>query len=91
MKYILVKLKIFFGKNHEHTTRHIYFKFDPFPTDSVEFCLFMRDTWKSYDTQKFGTLCIKYDILFYKTLVVQLKIKYLIVVSQKILFLTLGK
>jgi hypothetical protein len=49
----------------------------------------MRDKWKALDTQIVGGLCIKYDILFYKTLVVQLNIKYLVVVSQKTIFDTL--
>jgi hypothetical protein len=46
----------------------------------------MRDKRKALDTKIVGDLFIKYDLLFYKTLVVQFNIKYLVVVSQKNFF-----
>jgi hypothetical protein len=51
----------------------------------------MRATWKALDTQIVDDPYIKYDILFYKNIVVQLNIIYLVVVSQKNLILTLEK
>jgi hypothetical protein len=43
----------------------------------------MRDTWKAFDIEIVDDLCIKYHLLFYKTIVVQFNFKYLVVVSQK--------
>jgi hypothetical protein len=51
----------------------------------------MRDKRKALDTKIVGDLFIKYDLLFYKTLVVQFNIKYLVVVSQKNFFDTQKK
>jgi hypothetical protein len=47
------------------------------------FVFFMRAIWKSLDTQRVDEPCIKYDLLFYKNILVQLNIIYLVVISQK--------
>ena len=60
-----------FGKNKEQTTRQLQFKFDPLPAESAEIYLFHERWMKTFDTQPFGKLCIKYGLLFYKNDLVQ--------------------
>ena len=43
--------------------RQLHFKFDPLPTKSAEICLFHERWIKAFDTQPFGPLCIKYDLV----------------------------
>ena len=46
--------------------RQLQFKFDPLPTESSEICLFHERWIKTFDTQTFGQLYIKYGLIFYK-------------------------
>ena len=46
--------------------RQLQFKFDPLPTESAEICLFHERWIKTFYTQPFCQLCIKYGIVFYK-------------------------
>ena len=55
-----------FGKNKEQTTRQLQFKFDPLPVESAEICLFHERWIKTFYTQPFAQLCIKYVLVFYK-------------------------
>ena len=64
IKYILLYLKMIFGKNTEQTVRQLRFNFDPFPAESSEFCLFRERWMKTFDTQPFGQLCIKCGLIF---------------------------
>src|SRR3954471_16688418 len=80
-------LEMIFGKNKEQTTRQLQFKFDPLPTESAEVCLFHQRWIKSFDTQPFGQLCIKYGLVFYKIDLVQFCNNYLVGPSQKNLIL----
>ena len=41
------------------------------------------ESWKTFDTQPFGQLCIKHDLVFYKIVLVHFYNIYLIVPSQK--------
>ena len=59
-------LEMIFGKNKEQTTRQLQFKFDPLPTESTEICLFHQRWIKTFDTQPFHQLCIKYGLVFKK-------------------------
>ena len=72
-----------FGKNKEQTMRQLQFKFDLLPTELAEICLFHQMWIKTFDTQPFGQLCIKYDIVFYKIYLVQFCNKYMVGPSQK--------
>ena len=76
-------LEMIFGKNKEQTMRQLQFKFDPLPTESAEFCLFHERWIKTFDTQPFGQLCIKYGLVFYKIDLVQFCNKYMVGPSQK--------
>ena len=76
-------LEMIFGKNKEQTTRHLQFKFDPLPTESAEICLFHERWIKTFYTQPFGQLCIKYGLVFYKIDLVQFCNKYMVGPSQK--------
>ena len=76
-------LEMIFGKNKEQTTRHLQFKFDPLPTKSAEICLFHERWIKTFDTQPFCQLCIKYGLVFYKIELVQFCNNYLVGPSQK--------
>ena len=67
--------------------RHLQFKFDPIPSESAEICLFHERWIKTFDTQPFGQLCIKYGLVFYKIDLVQFCNNYLVVPSQKNLLL----
>ena len=42
LKQVVVYLKMIFSKNHEQITRHLQFKFVPFPTESAETCDFQK-------------------------------------------------
>ena len=46
--------------------RQLQFKFDPFPVESAEICLFHQRWIETFDTQPFGQLCIIYGLVFYK-------------------------
>ena len=72
-----------FGKNKEQTMRHLQFKFDPLPTESTGICLFHQMWFKTFYSQPFGQLCIKYGLVFYKNDLVQFCNNYLVVPSQK--------
>ena len=63
--------------------RHLQFKFDPFPTESAGICLFHQRWIKTFDTQPFYQLCLKYVLIFYKNDFVQFCNNYLVVPSQK--------
>ena len=63
------------------------FKIDLLPAESVEICLFHKWWIKTFDTQPFGQLCIKYGLVFYKNDLVQFCNNYLVVLSQKNLLL----
>ena len=53
-----------FVKNKEQTMMQLQFKFDPLPTESTEICLFHERRIKTFYTQPFGQLCIKYGLIF---------------------------
>ena len=72
-----------FGKNKEQTMRQLQFKFDPLPTESTTICLFHQRWIKTFFTQPFGQLCIKYGLVFYKIDLVQFCNNYLVGPSQK--------
>ena len=80
-------LEMIFGKNKEQTMRQLQFKFDPLPAESAEICLFHERWIKTFYTQPFGQLCIKYGLVFYKNDLVQFCNNYLVVPSQKNLLL----
>ena len=80
-------LEMIFGKNKEQTIRQMQFKFDPIPTKSAEICLFHQKWVKTFETQPFCQLCIKYVLVFYKIDLVQICNKYMVVPSQKKLIL----
>ena len=63
--------------------RQLQFKFDPLPTESAEICLFHERWIKTFCTQPFGQLCIKYGLVFYKNDLVQFCNNYLGGPSQK--------
>ena len=71
--------------------RQLQFKFDPFPAESAEICLFHERWIKSFYTQPFGQLWIKYVLVFYKIDLVQFCNKYMVGPSQKISFWALEK
>ena len=71
--------------------RQLQFKFDPLPTESVGICLFHQRWIKTFDTQPFCQLCIKYVLVFYKIDLVQFCNNYLVVPSQKTSFRALKK
>ena len=72
-----------FGKSKEQIMRQLQFKFDPLPTESVGICLFHQRWIKTFDTQPFCQLCIKYGLVFYKIDLVQFCNKYMVGPSQK--------
>ena len=63
--------------------RQLQFKFDLLPAESAEICLFHERWIKTFDTQPFGQLCIKYGLVFYKIDLVQFCNNYLVGPSQK--------
>ena len=83
IKQILIYLEMIFGKNKEQTTRQLLFKFDPLPTELTGICLFHQRWIKTFDTQPFCQLCIKYVLVFYKNNQVQFRNKYMVGPSQK--------
>ena len=84
-------LEMIFGKNKEQTTRQLQFKFDPLLAESAEICLFHERWIKTFYTQPFGQLCIKYVLVFYKIDLVQFCNNYLGGPSQKNLLLSTRK
>ena len=80
-----------FGKNKEQTMRQLQFKFDLLPTESTGICLFHQRWIKTFDTQQFYQLCIKYGLVFYKIDQVQFCNKYMVGSSQKNSFWALEK
>ena len=76
-------LEMIFGKNKKQTMRQPQFKFDPLPAELAEICPFHERWIKTFDTQPFGQLCIKYVLVFYKNDLVQFCNNYLVVRSQK--------
>ena len=80
-------LEMIFGKNKEQTMRQLQFKSDPLAPESGEICLFHERWTKTFDTQPFDKLYIKYDLLFYKIYLVQFCNNYLGGPSQKNLLL----
>ena len=91
IKQILMYLEMIFGKNKQQTMRQLQFKFDPLPTESAGICLFHQRWIKTFDTQPFCQLCIKYVLVFYKIDLVQFCNKYMVGPSQKNTFQALGK
>ena len=83
IKQILMYLEMIFGKNKEQTMRQLQFKFDPLPTESAGICLFHERWIKTFYTQPFGQLCIKYGLVFYKIYLVQICNKYMVGPSHK--------
>ena len=83
IKEILMYLEMIFGKNKEQTMRQLQFKFHPVPIKSAEICLFHQRWIKTFDTQPFCQLCIKYVLVFYKNDLVQFCNKYMVGPSQK--------
>ena len=81
IKQILMYLEMIFGKNKQQ--RHLQFKFDPLPAESAGIFLFHERWIKTFDTQPFCQLCIKYGLVFYKNDLVQFCNNYLVVPSQK--------
>ena len=67
--------------------RQLQFKFDPLPTESAGICLFHQRWIKTFDTQPFCKLCIKYGLVFYKNDLVQFCNNYFGGPSQKNLLL----
>ena len=59
------------------------FKIDPLPPKSAEICLFHKWWIKTFDTQPFCQLYIKYGLVFYKIDLVQIFNKYMVGPSQK--------
>ena len=71
--------------------RQPQFKFAPLLAESAEICLFHERWIKTFYTQQFGQLCIKYCLVFYKIDLVQFCNKYMVGPSQKTSFRALGK
>ena len=51
--------------------RQLQFKFDSLPAESAGICLFHQRWIKTFYTQPFGQLYIKYGLVFYKINLVQ--------------------
>ena len=72
--------------------RQLQFKFDPLPPKSATICLFHQRWIKTFYTQPFCQLCIKYGLVFYKIDLVQFCNKYMLGRSHtKNSFRALGK
>ena len=84
-------LEMIFGRNKEQTTRELQFILDPLLAGSTEIYLFHQRWIKTFHTQPFGQLCIKYGLVFYKNDMVQFCKKYMVGPSQKNLFWALEK
>ena len=91
IKQIHIYLEMIFGKNKEQTRSQLQLKFYPLPTESAGSCLFHQRWSKTFDTQPFCQLCIKYGLVFYKNDLVQFCNNYLVVPSQKTSFRALEK
>ena len=76
-------LEMISGKNKEKSMMQMQFKFDPLPAESAGICLFHQWWLKTFDTQPFCQLCIKYVLVFYKIELVQFYTNYLGGASQK--------
>ena len=63
--------------------RQLQLKFDPLPAESAGICLFHQRLIKTFATQPFCQLCIKYVLVFYKNDLVQFCNKYMVGPSQK--------
>ena len=61
-------LEMIFGKNKEQTMRQLQFKFDPFPAESANICLFHERWIKALDTQLFGS-CALYMAYYFRKLI----------------------
>ena len=85
IKQILMYLEMIFVKNKQQTMRQLQFKFDPLPAESAGIYLFHQRQIKTFDTQPFCQLCIKYGLVFDKTDQVQFCNKYMVGPSQKTL------
>ena len=83
IKQILMCLEIIFRKNKEQTIRQLQFKFDPLLIESTGICLFHQRWIKTFDTQPFCQLCIKYVLVFYKIDLVQFCKRYMVGPSKK--------
>ena len=83
IKLILMYLEMIFGKNKKQTMRQLQFKFVSLQAESAGICLFHPRWIKTFDTQPFCQLCIKYALVFYKTGLVQFCNKYMVGPSQK--------
>ena len=57
LKQVVVYLKMIFPKNHEQITRHLQFKFVPFPAKSAETCDFLK-RWMEIFSQKTNCLFV---------------------------------
>ena len=71
--------------------RQLQCKFDPLPAASAGICLFHQRWIKTFETQPFCQLCIKYGLVFYKNDLVQFCKNYLVGPSQKTSFGALRK
>ena len=91
IKQILMYLEMIFGRNKEQTMRQLQFKFDPLPIESAGICPFHERWIKTFYTQPFGQLCIKYGLVFQKMDLVQFCNSYLVGPSQKNSFWALEK
>ena len=67
--------------------KQLQFKFDPLAAEAAGICLFHERWIKTFHTQPFGQLCIKYGLVFYKNDLVQFCNNYLVGSSQKSLLL----
>ena len=63
--------------------RQLQFKFDPLLAESAGICLFHQRWIKTFDTQPFCQVCIKYVLVFYKFDLVQFCNKYMVGPLQK--------
>ena len=91
IKQILMYLEMILEKNKQRTTRQLQFKFDPLPSESAEICLFHQRWIKTFFTQPFCQLCIKYGLVFCKNDLVQFCNKYMVGPSEKTSFRVLEK
>ena len=83
IKQVIMYQEMIFGKNKQQTMRQTQFKFDPLPAESAEICIFHQWWIKTFYTQPFGQLGIKYGLIFQKIYLVQFCNKYMVGPSQK--------
>ena len=91
MKYLVLNLKMIFGKNHEQPMKHLQFKFGTVPPKSAEIYLFAARCLESFELQPICELYLKCGLIFYKNGVVNFFNIFLVDASQKAPFLALGK